>query len=169
MGFVDIQPDADIGGYPLLTTIVGAATRWQALSDASDATYVKQEIQNNDGIDIIGFANPAGIPAGSVITGCELHARGAHGYPNDVSGFGIQANPKPAYISPFGPDPYAICQTPLGADVGTWFFAYPYDLSINDFVVQYNPTFQYNNGFYAWDQLNWDQVDLNSIRILVGY
>jgi len=170
MGFVDIQPDADLGGYPLLTTVVGAATRWQALSDGSDATYVKQETASDiDGIDIIGFANPAGIPAGAVITGAELHARGAHFYPNDTFSFGVQAFPKPAYFSPYGPDPYALAATPLGADVGTWFFASPYDLSINDYVVQYNPTFQYNNGFYAWDQLTWNQVDLTSIRMLIGY
>jgi hypothetical protein len=170
MGFVDIQPDADLGGYPLLTTVVGAATRWQALSDASDATYVKQETANAvDGIDIIGFANPVGIPAGAVITGAELHARGAHFYPNDTFAFSVQAFPKPQYVSPYGPDPYSRADTPLGADVGTWFFASAYDLSITDYVVQYNPTFAYNNGFYAWDQLTWNQVDLNSIRMLIGY
>lgn len=170
MGYVDIQPDTDIGGYPLLTTVVGAATRWQALSDANDATYVKQEVANDvDGIDIIGFANPVGIPAGAVITGAEVRIRGAHYYPNTSFSFSIQANPKPAYISPYGPDPYALAATPLGADIGTWFFASAYDLSITDYVVQYNPTFAYNNGFYAWDQLTWNQVDLNSIRMLIGW
>jgi hypothetical protein len=169
MGFVDITPDATIGGYPLISSVTGAATRHAALADASDATYVLQETASSvDGIDIYGFSNPT-IPAGAVVTGAELHARGAHFYPNGAVSFGVQAPPKPQYVSPYGPDPFALAQTPLGTDVGTWFFAYPYDLSINDFVIQYNPTFQYNNGFYAWDQLTWNQVDLNSLRMLVGW
>lgn len=169
MGSVDIFPNADLGGYPLLTTVVGAANRFTALSDALDTTYVKQETASAvDGIDIMGFPTPT-IPGGAVVTGAELHMRGAHFFPNDTFSYAVQAKPKAQYISPYGPDPYAIVQTALGTDVGTWFFASAYDLSISNLTAQYNSSFQYNNGFYAWDQLNWNQVDLTTIRMLIGW
>lgn len=169
MGFVDIQPDTDIGGYPLISTIVGAASRFSALADSNDATYVKQESASAvDGVDIIGFQNPS-IPAGAVVTGAEVHGRVAHVPGTAIYSFGAYANPKPAYVSPYGPDPFAGCTTPQGADIGSWYYVTTPDGNPQDFVITYNPTFQYNNGFYAWDQLTWNQVDLNSLRVLYGY
>lgn len=168
MGFVDIAPDGSSElGYPLVSTIVGAATRWQALSDSSDASYVKEET-GTYGIDILGLADVS-VPAGAVVTGGEIRIRMSHGVGMGITTFSIQAPPKAAYRSAFSPDYYASVDTALGTDVGSWYYTSPADSAIRDIVVQYDPTFQYNNGFFGWDYLTWDKIDFSDCRILYSY
>lgn len=168
MGFVDVFPDGSVElGYPLVSVAVGAATRWQALSDANDATYVKEDT-GTYGIDIIGLADVT-VPAGAVITGGELHIRMAHAIALGMTSFGVYAPPKPAYRSAYSPDWYAFALTPLGTDVGAWYYTSTADGTVHDVVIQYNPTFQYNNGFFGWDYLTWDKLDFTDFRILYSY
>lgn len=166
MGFVDISPNSDIGGYPLTSLVVGAATRNAALSDSNDGTYVKEET-GTDGIDILGMPNPT-IPAGAVVTGAELHIRAAHTIAMTVGGFGLYATPKSAYRSPWSPDTFANVSTPLGTNVGSWYYSYPADSVIRDLVYQFNPSWVYNNGF-GYDYLDWNKIDFSNFRILYGW
>jgi hypothetical protein len=166
MGSVDIAPNSDIGGYPLVSAIVGAATRWQAESDASDATYVKEET-GVPGIDILGMPNPT-IPGGAVVTGAELHIRVAHATAMTTASYGLYAPPKSAYRSPWSPDLFANVQTPLGTNAGAWYYTSPADSVIRDVVVSFNNTWQYNNGF-GYDYLDWNKIDFSNMRILYSW
>lgn len=169
MGFVDIQCDADLGGFPLLSTVVGAATRWQALSDASDATYVKQETASaQGGIDIVRLADPT-IPAGAVVTRGEIHGRSAHAVGNTSYSFSLTCDPKPAYKSAAAPNTYATMYTPLKDNGGSWNFLTPADGTPYSWGVVFESTWAYNNGHYAWDYLTWDKMDLTTLKLYYGW
>jgi hypothetical protein len=168
MGYVDINPDADLGGYPLISTITGAATRWQALSDGSDATYVAQDVANVvDGIDFIGFANPS-IPAGAVVTYGEVYGRVHHAGINSAYAFSLYAEPKDQYKSPYAPNNLAECFNVYGDNSGNWFFATPVG-SVQAFSALYASTWSYNNGLYAYDYLSWDKIDLDTLQMYIKY